>query len=93
MDRGKNRGRDPDCRDGSGALAGTTVARASLHNPDLLAKLDIRLGDTVKLHKAGDIIPEISEVVLSKRPEDSVPYEVPTKCPSCGEDLVTWIKK
>ena len=69
-------------------LAGTTVARASLHNPDLLAKLDIRLGDTVKLHKAGDIIPEISEVVLSKRPEDSVPYEVPTKCPSCGEDLV-----
>ncbi|MCT3504279.1 NAD-dependent DNA ligase LigA [Lactobacillus delbrueckii] len=69
-------------------LAGTTVARASLHNPDLLAKLDVRLDDTVKLHKAGDIIPEISEVVLSKRPEDSVPYEVPTKCPSCGEDLV-----
>ncbi|MHC6158765.1 NAD-dependent DNA ligase LigA [Lactobacillus delbrueckii] len=69
-------------------LAGTKVARASLHNPDLLAKLDVRLGDTVKLHKAGDIIPEISEVVLSKRPEDSVPYEVPTKCPSCGEDLV-----
>lgn len=69
-------------------LAGTTVARASLHNPDLLAKLDVRLGDTVKLHKAGDIIPEISEVVLSKRPEDSIPYEVPTKCPSCGEDLV-----
>ncbi|MCT2876259.1 NAD-dependent DNA ligase LigA [Lactobacillus delbrueckii] len=69
-------------------LAGTTVARASLHNPDLLAKLDVRLGDTVKLHKAGDIIPEISEVVLSKRSEDSVPYEVPTKCPSCGEDLV-----
>lgn len=69
-------------------LAGTTVARASLHNPDLLVKLDVRLGDTVKLHKAGDIIPEISEVVLSKRPEDSVPYEVPTKCPSCGEDLV-----
>ncbi|MGM9904771.1 NAD-dependent DNA ligase LigA [Lactobacillus sp.] len=69
-------------------LAGTTVSRASLHNPDLLAKLDVRLGDTVKLHKAGDIIPEISEVVLSKRPEDSVPYEVPTKCPSCGEDLV-----
>lgn len=69
-------------------LAGTTVARASLHNPDLLAKLDVRLGDTVKLHKAGDIIPEISEVVLSKRPEDSAAYEVLTKCPSCGEDLV-----
>ncbi|MFR0600370.1 NAD-dependent DNA ligase LigA [Lactobacillus equicursoris] len=69
-------------------LAGTTVARASLHNPDLLAKLDVRIGDTVKLHKAGDIIPEISEVVLKKRPVASTPYEVPSKCPSCGEELV-----
>lgn len=69
-------------------LAGTTVARASLHNPDLLAKLDVRIGDTVKLHKAGDIIPEISEVALKKRPVDSTPYEVPSKCPSCGEELV-----
>lgn len=69
-------------------LAGTTVARAVLHNPDLLKEKDVRIGDTVKLHKAGDIIPEISEVVLKKRPADSVPYEIPTTCPSCGQDLV-----
>ncbi|GBG04818.1 NAD-dependent DNA ligase LigA [Lactobacillus rodentium] len=69
-------------------LAGTTVSRAVLHNEDLLKAKDIRIGDTVKLHKAGDIIPEISEVVLSKRPADSVPYEIPTKCPSCGSELV-----
>ena len=69
-------------------LAGTTVARASLHNPDYLNEKDVRLGDTVKLHKAGDIIPEISEVVLSKRPVDSVPYVIPENCPSCGHKLV-----
>lgn len=69
-------------------LAGTTVSRAVLHNPDLLKQKDVRIGDTVKLHKAGDIIPEISEVVLSKRPADSVPYEIPTTCPSCGQKLV-----
>uniref|UniRef100_UPI003F54F19B NAD-dependent DNA ligase LigA n=1 Tax=Lactobacillus acidophilus TaxID=1579 RepID=UPI003F54F19B len=69
-------------------LAGTTVARASLHNPDYLNEKDVRLGDTVKLHKAGDIIPEISEVVLSKIPVDSVPYVIPENCPSCGHKLV-----
>ena len=69
-------------------LAGTMVARASLHNPDYLLQKDIRLGDTVKLHKAGDIIPEISEVVLAKRPKDSVNYEIPTNCPECGAKLV-----
>ena len=69
-------------------LAGTTVSRASLHNPTLLKAKDVRIGDTVKLHKAGDIIPEISEVVLSKRPKDSKPYEIPTTCPSCGAELV-----
>lgn len=69
-------------------LAGTTVARASLHNPDYLNEKDVRLGDTVKLHKAGDIIPEISEVVLSKRPVDSMPYVIPENCPSCGHKLV-----
>lgn len=68
-------------------LAGTTVARAVLHNPDLLKQKDVRLGDTVLLHKAGDIIPEISQVVLAKRPADSKPYEIPTKCPSCGQPL------
>lgn len=69
-------------------LAGTTVSRAVLHNPDLLKQKDVRIGDTVLLHKAGDIIPEISKVVLSKRPKDSKPYQIPTKCPSCGHDLV-----
>ncbi len=69
-------------------LAGTTVSRASLHNPDYLKAKDIRLGDTVYLHKAGDIIPEISRVDLKKRPADSQPYQIPTQCPVCGSDLV-----
>lgn len=69
-------------------LAGTTVSRASLHNPDYIKEKDIRIGDTVKLHKAGDIIPEISMVVLSKRPNDSVPYPIPKDCPECGAKLV-----
>lgn len=69
-------------------LAGTTVSRASLHNPDYLREKDIRIGDTVKLHKAGDIIPEISTYVKEKRPADSKLYPVPTKCPSCGSELV-----
>jgi len=69
-------------------LAGTTVARASLHNADMLRDKDVRLLDTVLLHKAGDIIPEISQVVLAKRPSDSQAYGIPTTCPSCGHDLV-----
>ncbi|MCD2255144.1 NAD-dependent DNA ligase LigA [Lactobacillus sp. CC-MHH1034] len=69
-------------------LAGTTVARATLHNVDMLKAKDIRIGDTVSLHKAGDIIPEVSAVILNKRPADTVPYEIPTKCPSCGSQLV-----
>ncbi|HJE15726.1 MAG TPA: NAD-dependent DNA ligase LigA [Lapidilactobacillus dextrinicus] len=69
-------------------LAGTTVARATLHNPDFLLAKDVRLNDTVKIHKAGDIIPEVSEVILTKRPQDSQPYEIPTTCPSCGAKLV-----
>ncbi|AQW21633.1 DNA ligase (NAD(+)) LigA [Lentilactobacillus curieae] len=69
-------------------LAGTTVARASLHNPDYLNEKGIRIGDTVELHKAGDIIPEISKYIPEKRPADSVAYEIPTQCPSCGSELV-----
>lgn len=69
-------------------LAGTTVARASLHNADMLRDKDVRLLDTVLLHKAGDIIPEISQIVLAKRPADSQPYVIPTECPSCGHELV-----
>ena len=70
------------------ALAGSTVARASLHNPDYLEAKDIRIGDTVLLHKAGDIIPEISQFVAAKRPADAEPYPIPTHCPSCGAELV-----
>lgn len=69
-------------------LAGTTVSRASLHNPDYLKEKDIRLGDAVYLHKAGDIIPEISRVYLKKRPADSQEYKIPTTCPVCGSELV-----
>ncbi|WP_278952624.1 NAD-dependent DNA ligase LigA [Lactobacillus apis] len=69
-------------------LAGTTVSHAVLHNADLLQQKDVRIGDTVMLHKAGDIIPEISEVVLAKRPKDAEPYPIPTECPSCGEKLI-----
>ncbi|MCI1986448.1 MAG: NAD-dependent DNA ligase LigA [Lactobacillus sp.] len=70
------------------ALAGTTVARATLHNEDQIQAKDIRIGDTVMLHKAGDIIPEVSRVLVAKRPADSQPVEIPTACPSCGETLV-----
>ena len=69
-------------------LAGSTVSRASLHNPDYLAEKDIRVGDTVKLHKAGDIIPEISQYLPDKRPANSQAYEILTQCPSCGSTLV-----
>lgn len=69
-------------------LAGTTVARATLHNVDLLRQKDVRIGDTVLIHKAGDIIPEVSQVILKKRPQDSQPYQIPTHCPSCGAKLV-----
>lgn len=69
-------------------LAGTTVQRASLHNMDLIAEKDIRLGDTVIIHKAGDIIPEIKSVVLEKRLSVAPPYQAPTHCVSCGTNLV-----
>lgn len=69
-------------------LAGTTVARASLHNPDYLIEKDVRIGDTVYLHKAGDIIPEISHVNLDKRKANSEPYIIPTHCPECDSKLV-----
>lgn len=69
-------------------LAGTMVNRATLHNMDMIKQKDIRLGDTVLLHKAGDIIPEVSQVMLSQRPNNTRPYKVPENCPSCGSKLV-----
>lgn len=69
-------------------LAGTTVQRASLHNIDLMKEKDIRLGDTVVVRKAGDIIPEVVKVNKDKRPEDSQPYDYPTHCPACQSELM-----
>ncbi len=69
-------------------LAGTTVKRASLHNADQIEKLDIREGDTVFVEKGGEIIPKITAVDLSKRPEDSTATEYITHCPECGTELI-----
>lgn len=69
-------------------LAGTTVTRATLHNADEIARLDVRIGDTVIVQKAGDIIPEVVEVMVNLRPEHSRPFHFPTHCPSCGTELV-----
>lgn len=68
-------------------VAGSTVQRASLHNVDLIKERDIRLEDTVVIHKAGDIIPEVLRVVLEERPATSEPYEIPTQCPACASEL------
>ena len=65
-------------------LAGTTVTNATLHNQDFINERDIRIGDTVNIRKAGEIIPEILGVDLSKRPAESVPYVLPSVCPICG---------
>ena len=69
------------------SLAGTTVARASLHNMDLITEKDIRLLDHVMIHKAGDIIPEVTRVLTEKRDDTSVSYEFPTHCPTCESEL------
>ncbi len=69
-------------------LAGTTVTSATLHNQDIITEKDIRIGDTVIVQKAGEIIPEILEVDLTKRPEGTVPYTLPETCPVCGAPAV-----
>lgn len=69
-------------------LAGTTVTNATLHNQDFITERDIRIGDTVLIRKAGEIIPEILEVDFSKRPEWAVPYQLPITCPVCGAATV-----
>ena len=68
-------------------LAGTTVTNATLHNQDFITERDIRIGDTVKIRKAGEIIPEILEVELEKRPEGAAPYQLPSHCPVCGASV------
>ena len=71
-------------------LAGTVVKRASIHNADQIAALDIRLGDMVYVEKGGEIIPKITGVELSMRPADSTPFEYITHCPECGTELVRY---
>lgn len=69
-------------------LAGTTVSRASLHNQDQIDRLDVRIGDTVIVRKAAEIIPEIVRVVKEKRPDNIFPYHIPDKCPVCEAPAV-----
>lgn len=69
-------------------LAGTTVSNATLHNQDNIDRLDIRIGDTVLVQKAGEIIPEVLSVNKDKRPKDSVPFKLPDFCPECGAPVV-----
>ena len=69
-------------------LAGTTVTNATLHNQDFITDKDIRIGDTVVVQKAGEIIPEIVRVEKDKRPADAVPYHLPETCPVCGAKVV-----
>ncbi len=69
-------------------IAGTVVTRATLHNADEIERLDVRIGDTVVIRKAGDIIPEVLEVLKNLRPEKSKPFHFPKNCPQCGEALI-----
>lgn len=69
-------------------LAGTTVTNATLHNQDNIDRLDIRIGDTVLVQKAGEIIPEVLSVNKAKRPDDSAAYHMPDVCPECGAPVV-----
>lgn len=69
-------------------LAGTTVSRATLHNEDFIHQKDIRVGDTILVRKAGDIIPEVLSVEQAQRPEGTHPFEMPKTCPVCGAPVV-----
>jgi DNA ligase (NAD+) len=68
-------------------LAGTTVTRATLHNQDEIDRLDVRIGDTVVVRKAGDIIPEVVEVLPNLRPDGTKPFKLPERCPQCDSEL------
>lgn len=69
-------------------LAGTTVQRATLHNSDFIAQLDLRVGDTAIVRKAGEIIPEVVRILPELRPPDAQPFQMPTHCPVCGSEVV-----
>ena len=69
-------------------VGGVTVTNATLHNADEVARKDVRVGDTVFVRRAGDVIPEIVKVVLEKRPADSQPFTMPTHCPVCASEVI-----
>lgn len=69
-------------------VGGVTVTRATLHNADQVARLDVRNGDTVIIRRAGDVIPEVVGVVLERRPAGTQPWQMPTACPVCGSEIV-----
>ena len=69
-------------------VAGSTVRRCTLHNEDEVARKDVRIGDTVLLHKAGDVIPEIIRPILERRPKKTAPWVMPGRCPACDSELV-----
>jgi len=69
-------------------VGGVTVTRATLHNADHVARLDVRNGDTVIVRRAGDVIPEVVQVVVDRRPPDARPWAMPANCPVCGSELV-----
>jgi DNA ligase (NAD+) len=68
-------------------LAGSTISRATLHNADEIARKDVRVGDTVLIQKAGDVIPEVVRVITEARPATAVPFCYPTSCPTCGSEV------
>ena len=70
------------------SISGVTVSRATLHNQDEIDKKDIRVGDTVVIQRAGDVIPEVMSVVKEKRPDKAVPFRIPPACPVCGSKVV-----
>ena len=69
-------------------VGGVTVSNATLHNEDEIRRKDVHIGDTVIVRRAGDVIPEVASVVLSKRPKDAKPFAMPSQCPVCGSDVI-----
>ncbi|MFN0207918.1 MAG: NAD-dependent DNA ligase LigA [Planctomycetota bacterium] len=70
------------------SLAGVTISHATLHNPRFARDLDVRIGDTVVIERAGDVIPKVVTVVRERRPENTLPFEMPARCPECGSEPV-----
>ena len=70
------------------AVAGVIVSNATLHNADQIARLDVRVGDTVIVRRAGDVIPEVVSVIADRRPAGTTPWQMPSQCPVCGSEIV-----